>query len=57
MSHGELGQLRGSDESLVSISTVIKLFEQNLPSHVPLVSNVTVIAIRNQEWIRLQKKS
>ena len=37
MSHGELGQLRGSDESLVSISTVIKLFEQNLPSHVPLV--------------------
>ena len=39
MSHGELGQLRGSDESLVSISTVIKLFEQNLPSHVPLVSD------------------
>ena len=38
MSHGELGQLRGSDESLVSISTVIKQFEQNLPSHVPLVS-------------------
>ena len=39
MSHGELGQLRGSDESLVSISTVIKLFEQNLPSNVPLVSD------------------
>ena len=39
MSHGELGQLRGSDESLVSISTVIKLFEDNLPSHVPLVSD------------------
>ena len=38
MSHGELGQLRGSDVSLVSISTVIKLFQQNLPSHVPLVS-------------------
>ena len=37
MSHGELGQLRGSDESLVSIITVIKQFEQNLPSHVPLV--------------------
>ena len=33
MSHGELGQLRGSDESLVSISTIIKLFEQNLPAH------------------------
>ena len=39
MSHGELGLLRGSDDSLVSISTVIKLFEQNLPSHVPLVSD------------------
>ena len=39
MSHGELGQLRGSDDSLVSISTIIKLFEQNLPSHVPLVSD------------------
>ena len=38
MSHGELGQLKGSDDSLVSISTVIKLFEDNLPSHVPLVS-------------------
>ena len=39
MSHGELGQLRGSNDSLVSISTIVKLFEQNLPSHVPLVSD------------------
>ena len=55
MSHGELGQLGGSDESLVSISTVIKLFEQNLPSHVPLVSNVTgaLFVFMNQEWIHL----
>ena len=43
MSHGELGQLRGSNDSLVSISTVIKLFEQNLPSHVPLVSDCGVV--------------
>ena len=39
MSHGELGQLRGSDDSLLSISSIIKQFEQNLPSHVPLVSD------------------
>ena len=39
MSHGELGQLRGINDSLVSISSIIKLFEQNLPSHVPLVSD------------------
>ena len=37
MSHGELGQLRGSDDSLLSISSIIKQFEQNLPSYVPLV--------------------
>ena len=46
MSHGELGQLRGSDESIVSISTVIKLFEQNLPSQVPLVSYYKQIELR-----------
>ena len=46
MSHGELGQLRGSDESLVSISTVIKQFEQNIPSYVPLVSDYKEMELR-----------
>ena len=55
MSHGELGQLRGSEQSRLSISTVITLFEQNLPSQVPLVSNVTgaLFLFMNQEWMRL----
>lgn len=39
MSHGAAGILCGSDDSTVSISDILSIFQQSLPEHVPLVSS------------------
>ena len=46
MSHGRLGQLCGSQDSSVSINTIIRLFEQHLHPRTPLVSNYSITTLR-----------
>ena len=44
MTHGYRGALSGSEGSEIPINNILRQFEQDLPSHIPLVSNQKQLA-------------